>query len=276
MAGSSASYPHFRLNLEQQRKRAKELLAQARRGDGRAEFPGAVRFLGLGQLPPEALRLIWQTRVPAGEAELALGLEAWRALASPDPRALGALARAGTPALPLLAPALRRHLSELPDAHTGLSFTERAALELLAQEPRSLEALCRELTEHFDPLPGQGDLQVRDRVLAMERCRLPLVIRRPGRRPSTGRGAPWSDLLAVTETGRAVLLGQFDYLSLAPPRRWVGGVEVGVGQDWRWRGQDARVVLRRSRPLCRLSRGARATRARGTYRASGTGRRRGS
>ena len=26
------------------------------------EFPGAVRFIGLGQLPPEALRMLWAKR----------------------------------------------------------------------------------------------------------------------------------------------------------------------------------------------------------------------
>src|SRR6185295_2126458 len=65
------------------------------------EFPGAVRFLGLGQLPPEALRLLWPLRRAAGAAQLSLGLAAWRALASPDPRALAELARSGTRALPL-------------------------------------------------------------------------------------------------------------------------------------------------------------------------------
>ena len=43
------------------------------------EFPGSQRFLGLGQLPPEALRLLWSTRKPVTPAQLALGNAAWDA-----------------------------------------------------------------------------------------------------------------------------------------------------------------------------------------------------
>ena len=94
----------------------------------RRDFPGEARFIGLGQLPPEALRMLWATRKQAGPEVLVLGLGAWRALASPDPTALAAIMRSGTPALPLLAPALHRHLRELPSTVNGLSFTQELAL----------------------------------------------------------------------------------------------------------------------------------------------------
>ena len=83
------------------------------------EFPGAVRFIGLGQLPPEALRLLWTTRKPASSAALKLGFDAWRALVSPDPRDLAAIMRTGTPVLPLLSNALAR----FPDRATSMSVT---------------------------------------------------------------------------------------------------------------------------------------------------------
>ena len=44
------------------------------------DFPGAGRFSGLGELPPEALRMLWKTRKPVSAAQLRLGLDAWRAL----------------------------------------------------------------------------------------------------------------------------------------------------------------------------------------------------
>jgi hypothetical protein len=208
------------------------------------EFPGAVRFLGLGQLPPEALRLLWQTRRPAGETELALGLVAWRALASPDPRALAAIMRTGTPALPLLAPALHRHLRELPSAENGLSLTEQMALALLAEEPQSLNRIFGRLSSAIDPLPGQGDLQVRDRVLDMELAGERVFTREPGVDREGRARPPWTDVLAITELGRAVLRGDVDFRSLAPPLRFVGGVDVGAGRaDWRW--DEARRDARR-------------------------------
>ncbi len=92
------------------------------------DFPGSRRFIGLGELPPEALRLLWTTRRPVTPVQLQLGLSAWRALANADPRALASIVRSGTPALPLLAPALHRHLRELPSVVNGLSLTEELAL----------------------------------------------------------------------------------------------------------------------------------------------------
>ena len=68
-----------------------------------SDFPGARRFTGLGELPPEALRMLWVTRKAVSAAQLRLGLDAWRALAKPNPRPLAAIMRSGTPALPLLA-----------------------------------------------------------------------------------------------------------------------------------------------------------------------------
>lgn len=200
-----------------------------------AEFPGTAPFIGLGQLPPEALRMLWSTRTRAKDPQLELGLDAWRALASPDPRKLAAIVRAGTPALPLLAPALHRHLRELPSAANGLSFTEEMALGVLAKGETSLYILFAELTYSIDPLPGQGDSQVRSRVLAMERTSSPLIARRHGV-DNLGRSrSPWTDVLTITDTGRAVLRGEVDYLSLAPPSRWVGGVRIGgTAPDWRW------------------------------------------
>jgi hypothetical protein len=199
-----------------------------------AGYPGAARFVGLGQLPPEALRLLWATRKPAAAIELELGLDAWRALASPDPRALAAIMRSGTPPLPLLATALARHLRELPALENGLSYTERLALELLAAQERSLDRLFHALTA-LDPLPGQGDLQIRDRVLMMEGATARVFERRAGVDGRGERRAPWTDVLAITDLGRAVLRGDVDFRTLDPPGRWVGGVEIKPGNpDRRW------------------------------------------
>jgi hypothetical protein len=207
-------------------------------------FPGEARFIGLGQLPPEALRLLWRTREAAGSSTLELGRDAWLALANPDPRALAAIMRSGTPALPLLAAALHRHLRELPSSSNGLSLTEQLALELLAERELSLEQIFVTLNRRADPLPGQGDLQVRDRVLGMESASALVFTRRPGvNRDGVGR-PPWTDVLTITDLGRAVLEGEVDFRSLAPARRWVGGVELGEGlPDWRW-DERARDVLR--------------------------------
>jgi hypothetical protein len=199
------------------------------------EFPGAVRFIGLGQLPPEALRMLWTTRKLATPAILKLGLDAWRALVDPDPRALAAIMRSGTPVLPLLAKALHRHLRELPSSINGLSFTEQMALQLIAEGEINLARLDGRLTYELDPLPGQGDLQIRDRVLNIEAASDRLYERRPGVARNGEARPPWTDVLTITDLGRAVLSGDVDFLSLRPSKRWVGGVQIGPGMlDWRW------------------------------------------
>jgi hypothetical protein len=202
------------------------------------EFPGAVRFIGLGQLPPEALRMLWTTRTLATPATLKLGTDAWRALVNPDPRALAAIMRSGTPVLPLLAKALHRHLRELPSSTNGLSFTEEMALQLLAEDESNLIRLYGRLTYEFDPLPGQGDLQMRDRVLHMEGASARVYQRRAGVGRNGEARPPWTDVLTITDLGRAVLKGDVDFLSLGPPKRWVGSVRIGPGMpDWRWNEQ---------------------------------------
>jgi hypothetical protein len=207
------------------------------------EFPGTVRFIGLGQLPPEALRMLWTTRKPATPAVSKLGLDAWRALVNPDPRALAAIMRSATPALPLLANALHRHLRELPSSVNGLSFTEEMALQLLAEGNINLIRLIGRQVFERDPLPGQGDLNVRNRLLNMEGASARVYERRSGVGPTGEARPPWTDVLTITDLGRAVLKGEVDFLSLVPPNRWVGGVQVGAGlPDWRWNEQTKNAV----------------------------------
>ena len=87
----------------------------------------------------------------------------------------------------------------------------------------------------IDPLPGQGDLHVRHRVLNMEGASARVFERRAGVEPDGNARPPWTDKLSITDLGRAVLKDRVDFMSLRPPSRWVGGVQIGAGMpDWRW------------------------------------------
>lgn len=135
----------------------------------------------------------------------------------------------------MLANALHRHLGELPSSRHGLSFTQEMTLQLLAEQEMSLGHLFARLTHECDPLPGQGDLQFRDRVLEMEGATARVYERRAGVDRSGAARAPWTDVLRITSLGRAVLKAETDFMSLQPPARWVGGVCIAMGQpDWRW------------------------------------------
>jgi hypothetical protein len=223
------------------------------------DFPGARRFTGLGELPPEALRMLWTSRKPVSAAQLQLGLNAWRALTNPDPRPLAAIMRGDTSALPFLARALHRHLRELPSAFNGLSLTEELALNLMSKPFPELTVapllewdgvvnLSRVFwTMHWvaDPLPGEGDGHWLKRVLAMEAASAPVFTRSPGVDHEGKSRPPGTDVVAITELGRAVLRAEVDFRSLNPLPRWVGGVEIAAGNvDWRWDEQVQDAVRR--------------------------------
>ena len=197
-----------------------------------SEYPGGARFLGVGQLPPEALRLLWETRRAVTPAQLALGESTWNALTSPDPTTLAAIAASDTPALPILAPALHRHLQELPSIENGLSLTEELILRILADTGTvTLNQVFWTLQNEREPLPFLGDTGIASIVRHMERVSEPPLVRietAPGERT-------FANTLTLTEVGRAVLNGERDWQDLDPPSRWVGGVHIGRGErDWRW------------------------------------------
>lgn len=206
-----------------------------------ASYPGAMRFIGLGQLPPEALRLLWDARVPVAAAALQAGRAAWAALRAPDPRPLAGLARAGVAALPLLGAALRRHCQELPWTETGLSLTEHLVLELLAERPRRVDETYAALMLEREPLPWMTDLMIRRLVDEMRAARAPVFT---GAFDGEDRHWP-KERLTITPLGRAVLAGEVDWLSLRPPERWLGGVRIaGDAPGWRWDDATGKVVER--------------------------------
>lgn len=209
---------------------------------GPNDYPGAARFLGLGQLPPEALRLLWERRIRLGAEQIAFGSRAWRLFRAADPRPLAALARAGTPMLPHLAPALVRHLQELPSVRDGLGLTQRLLLESLAEMGAQRAGRLVGLVMHErDPLPGLGDIGYDVVLRELAALPEPLVVRSGANPPSA-----WHlDEVAITDLARAVLEAARDALELPVPERWVGGVRVAPGQrNWRWNELTRDVELR--------------------------------
>jgi hypothetical protein len=207
------------------------------------EFPGGQRFLGIGQLPPEALRLLWPTRNPITPAQLALGQDVWIALHSADPRLLATLARSGTPALPIMAPALLRHLSELPSVANGLRLSEQLLLEILSNHDSVRRIPLYARLQLRDPLPYNSDLAYFGLLDYMLAASAPLVT------------VVRTDLderqfridVSITDLGRAVLRGDRDWLSFHPPSRWLGGVHIQPGLPcWRWNESKRDAVFRES------------------------------
>jgi hypothetical protein len=195
--------------------------------------PDVPRFNGLGQLEPAALAGLWPARKPVTSEQIALGQATWAALRRTDPIALQAIAETGTPALPIAAPALWRHLRELPAAVDGLSLTQRLVLDMLNDGPMRIGRIFAAMVGGREPLVFMGDIGLLGTVEAMARCDPPVLMIEAGEKP-------FPRVATITETGRDVLAGRIDYLSLGPSERWVGNV-LADGQ-WRWDEGSERVA----------------------------------
>ncbi|WP_068152201.1 DUF1835 domain-containing protein [Kordiimonas lipolytica] len=192
------------------------------------DFPVEPRFIGLGQLSPADLKGLYDNRQRVTTDMLALGQSVWAALVEETPHNLVRLAQSDTPALPLCAPAIMRHLKELPARSSGLSLTEELTLRVLAAEgARTGGKLFKTLKLEREPLPYLGDQMYwydLDRLLAggaIERF-----------------GDDWpAASVAITHLGRACLEGREDWMEHVVAERYVGGIRVAPdGKIWRRQG----------------------------------------
>jgi hypothetical protein len=195
-----------------------------------AHFLGAARFIGLGQLPPEALRLLWRERARVSVAQLREGAKVWEMLRADDPRPLSGYA-AGAAELPLLAAAIRRHCQDFPWTTDGLGLTQRLILQLVGEQPQTIGAAFNALQTQREPLPFMTDLMMLRGVQHMQAAK-PSVLESSWADEDRHWGRQW---LAITPMGRSVLTGETDFLSLHPPVRWLGGVRIAADAPcWRW------------------------------------------
>ena len=208
------------------------------------EFPGFQPFHGLGQLNAEQLTSLLGTREPVSPEQVTLGTRAWRAFAASDPTDLDVLVRSGdTRALPYLAGALQRFLEEYPAVETGLPRTERHILELLAAEPLTPERLFV-LEQRLEERVFMGDTTFWRRVMDLAVGATPLVTVEV--EPAGDAALPLG-MVAITDAGRAALVGATDWVRLDGFDRWLGGLHLfampGGDVDWRY-DRQARALVR--------------------------------
>lgn len=190
-----------------------------------SQVPGVQRFIGIGQLAPPLLAWLWPQRRPVDAAMLELARQAWQAYCAPSPVGLAALAREDHAALPLLAPALRRQLQELPAVDDGLSLTERLALRVLAEHgPLPLGKVFGLLMLRHEPLPYLGDMMFHALMRPLIDGRSPLLT-------EAQPELPWANRpVQLTALGRLVLAAQAYWPDHASHERWVGGTCITPGQ----------------------------------------------
>lgn len=207
-------------------------------------FPGSTRFIGLGQLPPEAIRLLWQQRQAVNPQQLKLGERVWDALGESSPLSLyNVIKSKDIKHLPNMEAALRRHLQELPSTSNGLSLTEQLSLEILNEEGITAGQMFKKLVSERDPLPWLGDIMYWFILQSMMQVSQPVFAI-----SKSDLKKPWHErLLTITDTGKKVLTGTQKWFSLNPPDRWLGGIKLRASHpDWHWDDKEMRPVLIKS------------------------------
>jgi RNA polymerase sigma factor (sigma-70 family) len=202
-------------------------------------YPPVAPFVGLGQLTSDQLFSLADTRSRIGEEQMRLGRAAWRAFTSADPTSIENLLRAGTRALPFLAPALRRHLEQFPSAENGLSRTEQAAMEILAErEPMPAIKLFFAVQAKEDPLfMGDSSFYRLLKKLASEKHPLISVGKLPGNIEEWHK----TEVL-ITPAGRTVREAKQDRIRLNGIDEWLGGAHLVTGGPlWRWDSEGKRL-----------------------------------
>jgi hypothetical protein len=201
-------------------------------------FPGHPDFKGLGELSPEELAPLLETRQRISQGQYSLAKHAWEAFRAPTPEPLDGLLRIDTSALPFLAPAIERFLQEYPWTRDGLSRTERRLLELAGSGAVDLAAVWSGMqageTAYFIT-----DTSLMELAESLSRTSPPLLTFTPGR----GDAGPVRGTVALTPSGRAVLAGQADRIAICGIDRWFGGVHVTGDARWRWDDARRRMTL---------------------------------
>lgn len=199
------------------------------------EFPGIDDFRGLGQLSGEQLASLFDGRHDITESESKTAARAWAAYCSRDPRAIANLLNEGTSSMPLLQQALLLHMARFPSAKNGLGRVENRALELISRGPVDFKSLFP-LFAKSEPVYGLGDSQFWSELKRLIESRNP-VINVSGFDDKTGAfdsNQFHQARLELTETGRAVLAGEQDFLELNRIDYWLGGVHLSNENSWRW------------------------------------------
>lgn len=189
----------------------------------------------LGLLDPAQFPAKFAARRAVTAEEIALGGEIWTAYCGDDPgRLVASVERSAVQRLlPYVPRAMRRLVEEFPAVDNGLARSERQILEVLSEGPRSPEQTFVAAARLEEDI-WMGDWPFWTIVRRLAAGPHPLVtldVRDvPGRLPS--------GVVAITGTGRRVLAGGADHLTLNAPSRWIGGTFLSPERPWRWTGSS--------------------------------------
>lgn len=194
-------------------------------------FPGIPKFIGIGQTSAAALRHMFSQRHAVPEGAFVEAARCWQALIDSDPTELEKMAQESSRNLPFLANALNRYLSDLPDIETGLSFSENAALRILADGPLPWGRIFGKFMREADPLPFHGDLMFLGTLLRLRDAERPALT---SETLDLSREKWGNTTFTLTDIGQKLLEGALDWKDCGPRTREHGGLTCFALPDWRW------------------------------------------
>ena len=202
-------------------------------------FPGRSAFKGLGELRPDDLVSLLDTRVPVSEERYRQSALAWTAFRQPTPEALDDLRQGDTSPIPFLRASLKRFLEEYPWTRDGLSRSERRVLEIAASGPVDLWTLFLRMHEG-ETAYYITDLSLLSLLREFSHLEPPLI--------SVAGASLDADRIpkataTITERGRDIVEGRVDRVATYGIDCWFGGVHLtGQSPAWRWDDAQQRIV----------------------------------
>lgn len=176
-----------------------------------------------------------------GEHDLDIADLLWADLAMPTPEPVMRRLEEPSDALPFVAPALHRFLEELPSPRNGLGRTETTALSGLTEGPQSAIDLFRR-TIAAEEAAFMGDMSFFLMLHDLADAETPLIDGLEHLSSPTGSEERYGRPLSLTDTGRAVFLGEADHVRLNGVDRWWGGTRLKGRTTWRYDRDAMRLI----------------------------------
>ncbi|MCQ9084169.1 DUF1835 domain-containing protein [Vibrio harveyi] len=190
------------------------------------QFPGTERFIGFGQLPAEAIRSCWQHRKPVTAKLFSQAKRCWQALRAQTPQPLlNLLEQHELDCLPNIKAVMKRHLQELPNSESGLSFTQYLALQVLGEQSTAITVKdWFQRSQQREPLPTLGDVMFYALLLPLARAEKPLFA------VDSFDKNWWEQQVSINARGKACLSGKDFFIQ----DYWVGGLHNREQDYWTW------------------------------------------
>ena len=185
----------------------------------------------------------YKARNPITPRQVRLARRVWNAFSEPTPRALSLLLADDLNDLPEIRDTITFLLQEYPESSGGLSRLERKLLRTVDSLGFTTPAATVGTVLRTDIV---GDSFLFDMLRSFVMAPHPLLC---FAEPFKGAFKSYlfnGSKIAMTDTGRSVLVGKVDHIALNGIERWIGGVHLtGNRVRWRWDESSNGIVPQR-------------------------------